>query len=320
MARPLLKTSRKALPLLGLLMIACSEAPQDPPAQTIGDSVDPDDSPAAASRYEQNFVFASVTGDSVLLVPWLTHATAYRAQTVRGARGWLARSGAWDAFYAEEWATPPTRAPTQILPYGNMRLLMQEGDIVDGIIFDDGVRRLELTFGDVTANWSGPRGEVIDLVEGTAYILDEEVEGLILHLARASTNATPLGGDWGMLVSGDSLQLVFAANLEHGGEADPLFRAWANIRQEERLWQEVRVSWEEVRAFPPARRDVPVSWLISSPDRSIEGQLEAVSADIQPGTGLGPLLPVQALFEVAGDIYTEEGLFPVRGLLVHERR
>ena len=320
MARSLLGKPSPASPLLGLLIIACSQVSQDPPAQTISDSINAEDSPSDDFRYEQNFVFASVIGDSVFLVPWLTRTTTYTGQTVREARGWLARSGTWDAFYAEEWTTPPTQNPTQMLPYGNMRLLMQEGDIVDGIIFDDSVRRLELTFGDVVANWNGPRGEAIDLVEGAAYILDEQVEGLILHLARASTGATPLSGDWGLLVSGDSLQLVFAANLEHGGETEPLFTTWANIGQEERLWPEVRVGWAEVQAFPPARRDVPVSWFISSPDGSLEGHLEAVSAEIQTSPGPGPLLPVRALFEVAGDIYTEEGLFPVRGLLVHERR
>ena len=320
MARSLLRTLSTALPLLGLLIVACAEVSQDQPAQPIGDSVNVEDSTSDNSRYEQNFVFASVVGDSIFLVPWLTRTTAYTDETVRETRGWLARSGTWDAFYAEEWKTPLTQTPTQMLPYGNMRLLMQEGDIVDGIIFDDSVRRLELALGDITASWSGPRGEVIDLVEGAAYILDERIEGLILYLARASIGAAPPGGDWGLLISGDSLQLVFAADLEHGGEAEPLFRAWANIGQEERLWPEVRVDWAEVRAFPPARRDVPVSWFIRSPDGSIEGQLEMVSAEIQPGSGPGPLLPVRALSEVAGDIYTEEGLFPVRGLLVHERR
>ena len=76
-----------------------------------------------------------------------------------------------------------------MLPFGNMKLLVQEGDVVDGIIFEDGVRRLELALGDVQASWGGPRGETIELVEGAAYLSDERVEGLILHLARASAGA-----------------------------------------------------------------------------------------------------------------------------------
>ncbi len=69
-----------------------------------------------------------------------------------------------------------------------------------------------------------------------------------------------------------------------------------------------------------ARRDIPVAWRVWSSDGLIEGELEAVSADIRAGPGPGPLLPVRALFEVVGDISTTEGTFEVHGLLVHERR
>jgi hypothetical protein len=65
---------------------------------------------------------------------------------------------------------------------------------------------------------------------------------------------------------------------------------------------------------------VPVIWRVSSSDGLLEGELRALSAEIQPGAGPGPLLPVRALFEVVGDMRTVEGTFAVRGLLVHERR
>ena len=78
--------------------------------------------------------------------------------------------------------------------------------------------------------------------------------------------------------------------------------------------------WRETQAFPPARRDVPVAWRVWSSDGLIEGELEAVSADIRAGRGPGPFLPVRALFEVVGDISIVEGNFQVHGLLVHERR
>jgi hypothetical protein len=82
----------------------------------------------------------------------------------------------------------------------------------------------------------------------------------------------------------------------------------------------VRVTWTSTQAFPPARRDVPVSWRITSDDGLLNGGLEVVSAEIQPGTGPGPLLPVRALYEVVGELGLAEGTFPVRGLVVHERR
>ncbi len=270
--------------------------------------------------YERNFVFASLTGDSVFLVPWLIRTTVHPDTVVREARGWLGRGGTWDPFYAERWTTPPTRTPARILPYGDLKLLVNEGDVIDGILFEEGPRRLELALGDVQASWSGPRGEAIELVEGVAYLSDQRVEGVILHMARASAGVTPPGGDWAFLMSGDSMQLVLAADSEHGGEAEPLYRAWAALGAVELQWPEVRVEWAETQAFPPARRDIPVAWRIWSADGRIQGDLEAISAEIQSGAGPGPFLPVRALFEVAGDISTSMGDFPVRGVLVHERR
>jgi hypothetical protein len=57
-----------------------------------------------------------------------------------------------------------------------------------------------------------------------------------------------------------------------------------------------------------------------SSDGQVEGELEVVSAEILAGEGPGPLLPVRALYEVVGEISTSEGIFPVRGILVHEIR
>ncbi len=174
--------------------------------------------------------------------------------------------------------------------------------------------------GDVQASWGGPRGESIELVDGAAYLSDQRVEGLIMHMARASAGDSPPGGDWALLVSGDSLHLVLAAESEYGGDADPLFRGWMDLGSEERLWPELRMDWTATQAFPPARRDVPVSWRIRSDDGTLEGSLNAVSSDIEAGDGPGPLLPVRALYDVSGQISTVEGSYPVRGLLVHERR
>jgi hypothetical protein len=191
---------------------------------------------------------------------------------------------------------------------------------VDALVFDEGPRGLEITLGSTQANWTGPRGEAIELVEGAAYLSDQRVDGLILDMARGWARGSRPGGDWALLTSGDSLQLVLAADTEHGGDAEPVYRAWALHFEEQLQWPEVRVDWLETQAFPPARRDVPVSWRISSADGRIEGRLEVRSAEIQAREGQGPLLPVLALFEVEGQISSEEGRFPVRGLLVHERR
>jgi hypothetical protein len=239
---------------------------------------------------------------------------------VHEAHGWLGRRGTWDAFYAERWTTPPTRAPARILPRGGLRLLVQEGDVVDGIIFGDGARRLELALGNMLASWGGPRGESIELMEGVAYVADQRVEGAIVHMARASAGATPPGGDWALLVSGDSLRLVLAADAEHGNDDEPVYRGYAHDGESERVWPDISIGWVTTEAFPPARRDIPVEWRISTDDGSMSGTLGVLSSDIRAGAGPGPLLPVRALYDVEGEIVVREGRYPVRGLLVHERR
>jgi len=314
----------RSLRILGLVSLllctACGEPTPQLPARPEGSGTGQAPEGAASPTYDQSFVFVGVVEDSVLLVPWLMRTTVHPDSVVHETRGWLERSGIWDAFYTAEWTTPPSRAPAKPLPHGNLKLLVQEGDVVDGIIFEDGARRLELALADPRASWGGPRGEVIDLVEGAAYLSDERVEGLVLHLARASSGAAPPGGDWAVLVSGDSLALVIAADAEHGGDREPGYRGWVDLGGAQRQWTDVRVDWQATQAYPPARRDVPVSWRLTSEDRLLTGSLEATASDIQAGSGPGPLLPVRALYEVMGELSVGDRDFPVNGLLVHERR
>jgi hypothetical protein len=275
---------------------------------------------ADTPTFEQYFVFANVSGDSVFLVPWMVRARSLPDAVRREALGWLARSGTWDLFYAEEWTTRPSRAPARFLPYGDLQLLVQEGDAVDGIIFDDGSRSLELVLGEVQASWGGPRGETVELADGAAYLGEDRVDGVVLHIARASAGAAPPGGDFALLLSGDSVRIVLAADHEHGGEVEPVYRGWAAVDGTELQWPELSLEWTATQAFPPARRDVPASWRILAANGSFEGELHAVSSEIRAGDGPGPLLPVRALFEVVGEVSTARGDFPVHGLLVHERR
>jgi len=299
---------------------ACGEPAPDPPTTPSGSSARESAEGVGIPTYEQAFVFASMSGESIFLVPWLMRTTVLPDSVTREVHGWLERSGVWDAFYSATWSTPPTRAPSRILPYGSLRLLVHEGDLIDGIIFEEGSRRLEIALGDARASWGGPRGEAIELLDGAAYLSDERVEGLVLHMARASSGAAPPGGDWALLTAGDSLVLVLEADHEHGDAEEPVYRGWAQLGDAESVWTEISVEWTGTQAFPPARRDVPVSWRISTEERQLQGSLEVRSADIQPGSGPGPLLPVRAVYDVAGEVAVEGRPYPVRGLLVHERR
>ena len=270
--------------------------------------------------YERNFVFVTVTGDSLLMVPWLFETTTQPGTVVREARGWLDRSGTWDAFFAERWETPPTRIPARILPHGSLRLVVREGNAVDGIIYDEGSRNLELALGRVLMEWGGPRGEVFQLLDGSLYLTERRLGGIVLSMARSSSADTPRAGDWAFLASGDSLQIVLQGESEHQGEPLPTYRGWGRLDSTNLQWSTLTVDWVETSAFQPARRDVPVSWTISSQEGDLQGVLEVSSADVRAGQGSGPVLPLQALFEVEGTVTIEERTFPIRGLFRHERR
>jgi len=270
--------------------------------------------------YERNFVFATVTGDSLLMVPWLFVTTTQPGTVVREARGWMDRSSTWDSFFAERWETPPIRIPARILPHGSLRLVVRDGNTVDGIIYDEGSRNLELALGNMLIEWGGPRGEVFQLLDASLYLSERRISGIVLDMARGSSADTPPAGDWAFLASGDSLQLVLQGESEHQGEPLPTYRGWGRLDFRDVQWSTLNVDWVETNAFQPARRDVPVSWTISSPDSELQGILAVTSADVLTGQGSGPVLPVQALFEVEGTVTIEESTFPVRGLFRHERR
>ena len=49
-------------------------------------------------------------------------------------------------------------------------------------------------------------------------------------------------------------------------------------------------------------------------------ELAVQTAHIEAGQGAGPLLPVEALFEVSGTLRVAEATYPVRGLVRHFQR
>ncbi len=270
--------------------------------------------------YERNFVFTTLTADSTFLVPWLMSARTRPGGVDRHARGSLARGTAWEAFYDATWTTPPTRVPWRILPHANLRLVVGEGDAVEQILFSEGPRQLELELsGDPLIEWTGVRGQTYRLIDAAIYISDRRVGGMALDMARVHGADAPAEGDWAFLVSGDSLQVV----LENPSGASPgtpgACRGWARLDFRDLQWPSLTIDWAEVRAFQPARQDVPVSWTITSLEDDVEGVLQVQSAQIQAGDGPGPLLPVDALFLVSGTLQVEGGAYPVRGLFRHTR-
>jgi hypothetical protein len=317
-----LKRRAAAALVASAAFLAGCGAPEGEPAAEPEEQGTPDAATATfrGRTYERNIVFTALSGDSAFVVPWLISGQTQPGGVRRQARGLLARGSTWEEFYDQSWETQPTRTPWRVLPHESLRLLVGEGDAIEGMIFSEGQRQLELEVtGGALMEWTGTRGQVFRLLDGAAYLSDQRVAGLILDMSRVHGSEEAKHGDWAFLVSGDSLQVV----LENSAAAPPgtrgAYRIWARLDFRDLQWTSVTVDWADVSAFEPARQDIPVSWTLSSDDEQVEGVLQVESAHVVAGEGAGPLLPVDALFLVVGTIRIEQRTFPVRGLFRHTR-
>lgn len=301
-------------------MAGCGDATPEPEPSPNGAEAAPPPERVVERVYERSFAFVAELGDSLLLVPWIMNHQARPDSVLRNVAGWLSRGGTWEPFYRERWSSPATRSPERILPYGTLSIVVRDGDLVDGLVYQDGPRSLEIVMGEVLAAWVGPGGETFDLLESAAYLSEERIDGTVIEVSRSWTPSEQPAGDWALLVSGDSVRVVMAGNVEHGVDTEPVYRVWAQRGAEDLVWPEVEVDWSERQAFPPARRDVPTTWSIASPDGTLSGTLRSVTSEIEAGEGSGPLLPVLALVEVEGVLEARGSTIPVRGILVHQRR
>lgn len=303
-----------------VLAAACGDAPE--PRAATADTLPADTAPARDFRgrfYERSFVFTTVGQDTAFLAPWLFRTRTRPGSVERRVQGWLARGEAWEPVYDRSWETPPSPAPWRILPHQGLRLVVGMGDAVETLIFREGSRALDLEMGEVLMEWTEGGDEAFRLVDGALWLGEERVPGLVLDMARTASAEQPSPGDWAFLVSGDSLQVVLEAIHEAGVDGAEPVRAWARLDFRDLRWPFLPVSWDEVRAFQPARRDVPVSWTLGGEGEEVSGSLQVRSTEIRAGDGPGPLLPVEALFAVAGTLSVEGRDYPVRGLLRHTR-
>ncbi len=303
-----------------LVVAACGDAAPEAVPSTTDGATEATPTPTVQRIHERGFAFIAEMGDSLLLVPWLMHHESRTDSVLREASGWLSRGSTWEPFYHERWSTPATRTPERILPHGTLSIVVREGDLVDGLVYQDGPRNLEVVMGEVRAAWVGPGGETFDLLEGAAYLSEERIDGWVVEVARSWAPSSSAAGDWAFLVSGDSVSVVMAADVEHGLDEEPVYRVWAQRATQDMVWPEAEVTWSDRQAFPPARRDVPTAWSVSAPDGTLSATLTSVTSEMQAGEGEGPLLPVLALMQVEGTMTARGSTFPVRGLLVHRRR
>lgn len=312
-----------ALTSIGLILLAavsCSpEESAAPGAGEPGRDVPASTRNLPSRNYERNIVFFSARGDSTLLVPWFFTARSQEEGVQREVRGWLARGGEWDPFFHESWMDRPNRTPWRILPRGPVRLVVGGGDAIEEILFQEGNRNLEVVLGELLVEWTGQRAQSYRVQRGTTVLSDGTVEGLVVDVSRAWTPQDQAPGDWGFLISGDSLQMVLEDQDPASAESGGSYACWARLEFLDRQWQGVQLVWSEVRSFEPARREIPMSWTIRSEGGDLGGRLDVAAPFLEVGEGEGPVLPVRALFQIAGTVTLNGRSFPVRGFLRHKQ-
>ncbi len=297
-----------------------------------GESASRDDEPApgpaaataaesfVGRHYERNLVFLTPRSDSVVTVSWLVTARTVPGGVQREVQGWLGRGGSFEPFLLDVWETPPDPTPWRMLPRDMLRVVVGQGDALQRLVFDDGLRHLEFVLENQLVTWSGQRGENLTLLTGGLILSSTRVSGLMLDMARAWRTNGPQAGDWTLLASGDSLQIVMHAPTTAPQSFASPFRAWARLDFRTLNWPRLSVEWPETRSFEPARRDVPVAMSVSSPDADLTIELTVSAAQIEALPGDGPQLPVQAIFEVVGTAEIEGSSYPVVGLFRHLQR
>ena len=307
--------------LLLFLLSSCSPEGQSPR----GGAEQGEESPTLPRNfqgrsYERHIVFLTSQGDSTLVVPWSFTARTRPGAVDRTIRAWLARSDTWDPFVSETWEGPPTRVPWQILPRGKARIIVGQGNALERIFFEEGARILEVILGELQVEWTGQQAQTFRIQRGATVLSSGQVEGFVLDMARAWTGTDSPPGDWAFLLSGDSVLLVLEEVSPGGGPEGGTFSAWGRIEELDRQWEDVRLAWSESRPFEPARQEVPMSWEVLSEGNEISGALDAVSPFLEVGEGEGPMLPVEALYQVSGTLILDGREFPVQGMIRHHQR
>ena len=265
--------------------------------------------------YERNVVFMTVDADSAIVVPWFFQTSSSEEGVERLTEGWLARAGLWESFFHDEWSAGPTRTPFRIQPRGPMDLVVGLGGTLERILFAEGQRQLEVVIEEGVFDWSGNRGGTFRVHQGAVLFGDQRVPGLVLDMNRARLRGSPEPGEWMFLTGPRRLAIVVESPV-----GSPAYRGWGRIGEEDFRWPEIQVTWNSVRSFEEARRDVPVEWVLWSPDGEIELTLASAGMELRAEGGEGPILPVNGLYQVTGSVVLAGDSLEVRGLVRHIQR
>lgn len=311
--------------LIALLATGCGEVESGSEhtggegAETMVEEMAADSEPGP--WHERSFVFVSADTDSVIALPWTFHTRQVGEREVRERDAWLGRAGAWDVL-ASELDTGRARGDAaRILPGRALRIRVGPGDAVAALSFRTPEEEIEAVPGLLLAEWTGSPREVVRFHRARVDLGSNGSEGFLMDLSSRGELEADAASDWIFVHGGDFLQAAFR-ELPHTIEAEVgprPYRGWTRIAVRNREWPGIQLEWAEVRSFEDARRDIPVRWSLSSQDGELTGDLHSVGSHLSAGEGEGPLLPVNALFQVEGQIRLLGDTVDVVGILRHRQ-
>ncbi len=317
-------TTKRHTTLLAVLLLAatsgCSDRGDPPDDPSVSGAARDSASRATLGRiYEQRIVFVPLGSNPAVIVPVFFSARTVPGGVIRSARGWLTQGDDWETFFEDRWQGPPTRAPWRPLPRRSLRLVVGEGDVLESVVYEEGSQLLELDLEAGLVEWTGPEGDALRLHEGGLRFGGQQVPGVVMEMNRVRPGPEPTAGDWAFLISGDSLAVLLESPRQAEAGARGAFVGFGRLDFQDLRWPEVTVDWAETRSYEPARRDIPMSWVISSPGAEIRGGFEVSAAWLEAGDGEGPVLPVEALYAVSGELRVDGRAYPATGLFRHRR-
>ena len=264
--------------------------------------------------YQRTIAFMDPSGETPAYVSWEFWNREEPEGLERTVRGWLGRAGAWALFIEDPLQTGPSRAPWRVVVRPPVELVMEYGDVLREIHYQDGLRSLSLRLGDPVREWRGRNKEMYRLLRGTARVSGEEANGLVLDVTAIRSNQSVRPTEWALLTGGRRLQVLVAGSPG----AEP-YQAWARYDSTTLSWENVEVTWDETRRFERANRDIPVLWRIESRNRVLSGSFSAVSSHFKTIDRDDGPMSVLGVYEVEGEVSIRGISGPVRGFLRHSQ-
>jgi hypothetical protein len=262
--------------------------------------------------YERNIVFMTTDRDSLIIVPWLFRMSTSQESVDRTSEGWLAQNGIWESFFTDQQNSELTRHPFRVYPSGAMALVVGSNDVIEKIIYEEGLRYLEISIEEEVLEWNGSQGEMFRINQGAINLRDLLIEGMILDMNRTYTKGSVLPGEWMFLTGPNDLVVIIRATEESSN-----YTAWVKRGDQEYHWPDIEMEWSSVRSFEEARRDIPIAWRIRSLDGEMDISLTSVSMELNAVAGEGPILPVEGLHQVSGSLILTGDYLGMQGLVRH---